>query len=241
MIDRRGLADILRITGSVSAYNVKIMFANRFFYFLLAAFIVFLLTVTISLFDSDASPDEASVYDLLLFAGLLVIFYPTVFGIQNDVDTRMIEILFGIPDYRYKVWLARMILVWLIVFAVLLAFAVLSSLALAPVPVFEMVFQLMFPVFLVGALAFMFSTVVRSGNGTAVVMIVIGTAFWIGSGVIARSKWNIFLNPFDVPDDMTLALWNALITQNRLILATGAVLALLFGLLNLQKRERFIQ
>ncbi len=234
------MKDFLQLAGRVSRYNIKIMFAGRFFYFLLAAFIVFLLTVAISLFDSDANPDASSVYNLLLFAGLLVIFYPTVFGIQNDVDTRMIEILFGIPDYRYKVWLTRMVLVWIIVFLVLIAFAVLASLALAPVPVFTMVFQLMFPVFLIGALAFMFSTIVRSGNGTAVVMIVIGTVFWMASGQLQSSKWNIFLNPFNVPDEITLNLWNAIVTQNRLIISTAAVLAVLFGLLNLQRRERFV-
>lgn len=32
------------------------------------------------------------------------IFYPAIFGMQNDVDNRILEILFGIPDYKCKVW-----------------------------------------------------------------------------------------------------------------------------------------
>ena len=38
---------------------------------------------------------------------MLIMFYPIVYNIQNDKDTRMLEIIFGVPDYRYKVYLLR--------------------------------------------------------------------------------------------------------------------------------------
>jgi len=228
------------VVRKVSAYNLKIIFANKFSYFLLAAFLFFLGVAAIMFFSSDSDPGPGSIYYLLIFPGLLVIFYPTAFGIQNDVDTRMIETLFGIPDYRYKVWLARMALIWVIVFAILVVLSVLSSVILVRVPIIRMVYQLMFPIFFVGSLSFMFSTVVRSGNGTAVIIVVIGMAFWIASEALARSKWNLFLNPFSAPTDVSEAIWAGIVFDNRVMIAVGSALAVLAGLYNLQKREKFI-
>lgn len=222
----------------MSRYNLKIVFANKFVYFLLAAFIFFLGITAIIFFSSDSDPDASSVYNLLLFPGILLVFYPTAFGIQNDVDSRMIEILFGIPDYRYKVWILRMALIWLIVIVFLAVLAILSSVALVPVPIARMIFHLMFPIFFLGCLSFMFSTLIRNGNGTAVVMVVIGMGFWIASGIVSQSRWNLFLNPFG--DHSNQVVWAAIILKNRIYLAVGSILALLYGLMNLQKREKFI-
>ncbi|MBN1820385.1 MAG: hypothetical protein JW833_06700, partial [Prolixibacteraceae bacterium] len=102
-------------------YNLKIIFANRFFWFLLASFGFFLFFSIQFVFEGDTIT-EGTVYGLLLFPGILLIFYPTVFGIQNDDDSRMLEILFGIPNYRYKVWLVRIVMIFILVFVILLVY-----------------------------------------------------------------------------------------------------------------------
>jgi len=232
------LKNSLDLAVRMSRYNLKIVFANKFVYFLLAAFVFFLGITAIIFFSSDSDPDASDVYNLLLFPGILLVFYPTAFGIQNDVDSRMIEILFGIPNYRYKVWLLRLALIWLIVIVFLAVLALLSSAALVPVPIARMIYHLMFPIFFLGCLSFMFSTLIRSGNGTAVVMVAIGMAFWISSGIIAQSRWNLFLNPFG--ESTNQVVWASTILKNRIYLAVGSILALLYGLMNLQKREKFI-
>ena len=104
-------------------YNLIIIFANKFIYFMLAAVGIFLLITIINLFNPDSNPNSALVYYWLLVPGLLLIFYPTVFGIQNDADSRMLEILFGIPNYRYKVWLVRLAVIYIIVYFLLLLLA----------------------------------------------------------------------------------------------------------------------
>jgi len=232
--------NISNIITKIFRYNLKIIFANKFIYFLLAAVGIFLLVTIINLLDSDSNPNEGMVYYLLLVPGILIIFYPTTFGIQNDVDTRMIEILFGIPNYRYKVWLVRIALIYVVVFTILFILSLLSSVALVTVPIFQMVFQLMFPIFFLGCLAFMVSTLIRNGNGTAVVIIIIGMTFWILSEPLATSRWNLFLNPFSVPSDVNEAVWMETSLNNRIYLVIGTIITILFGLLNLQKREKFV-
>ena len=227
------------ITYRLFRYNLKIIFANKFIYFFMAAVIFFLLVTVISLF-SDSDPTAGSVYYLLMFPGILLIFYPTTYGIQNDVDSGMIEIIFGIPNYRYKVWLARMAIIYIIVFLILMLLTLISASALVAIPMVEMVYQLMFPIFFLGSVAFMFSTLIKNGNGTAVAMVVIGLVFWIAGGIFGNGKWNIFLNPFQVPSDINETIWENIVANNRIYLSAGSLLAMLYGLLNLQKREKFI-
>jgi len=235
----RKLRNIIVILVKMIRYNLKIVFANKFLYFLLAAFAFFVLVTVIDLFSGSGQSIE-DVFYLLLFPGILLIFYPTAFGIQNDEDARMLEIIFGIPNYRYKVWLVRLALIYIIVFLLLLALGWLSSFALVRIQIVEMAFQLMFPIFFIGSLSFMFSTLIKNGNGTAVVMVVIGVAFLILADPLEDSAWNIFHNPFDLPRGMNQVIWAEVSMKNRLYLLVGIILANLYGLFNLQAREKFI-
>ena len=230
----------LRLYFKMFQYNLKIIFANKFVFFLLAAVLFYLVITTVNLLDAESTFDEGGVYFLLIFPGLLIIFYPSTFGIQNDVDSRTIEVLFGIPDYRYKIWLVRLIIIFIVVYFFLVFLGILSTLALLPIPVFEFSLQLMVPIFFLGSLGFMLSTVVRNGSGTAAIMVIIGLIFWIFSGIIGENEWNIFLNPYDVPGDLNDIMWQEMLFYNRLYLIIGTVLSILAGLFKLQNREKFI-
>ncbi|HDQ00685.1 MAG TPA: hypothetical protein ENN22_16090 [bacterium] len=236
---RDKIENIFYLILKLVRYNLKIIFANKFVYFLIAAVIFFLLVTILNLASADADPNEGLIYYWLLVPGLLLVFYPTVFGIQNDVDTRMIEILFGIPNYRYKVWLIRMALIYALVAVILIILAAISSLALVPISVMKMVFQLMFPIFFVGCAAFMVSTLIRNGNSTAVVIIVMGIFFWIGTGFLPQ-KFNLFLNPFSMPSDVNEVVWTDMTFNNRIYIFVATIVWLLMGLIMLQKREKFI-
>src|SRR4030042_4892172 len=90
-------------------YNLRIIFANKFIWFL-AGSVAFYLGLSVIYVLSNEISRMHDLYGVFLFSGILLIFYPSVFGIQNDQDARTIEILFGIPNYRYKVWLFMKIL-----------------------------------------------------------------------------------------------------------------------------------
>jgi len=99
----------------------------------------------------------------------------------------------------------------------------------------------MLPVLFMGTMAFMLSTVVRTGNGTAVLMIIFGLFFMIFSdSSLSKSQWNVFLNPFDLPYDVNEASWALITLKNRIILISGSIIFLLVALFNLQKREKFM-
>ena len=133
-----------------------------------------------------------------------------------------------------------MALIYVVVFAILILLSLASSAALVSVPILEMVYQIMFPIFCIGCIAFFFSTLVRNGYGTAVIMIVIGIAFWVSAGILENSAWNIFLNPLAMPEDMNEVIWADIVIKNRIYLAVGTFIFLIWGLLLLQKREKFV-
>ncbi|NLB26246.1 MAG: hypothetical protein GX820_06070 [Bacteroidales bacterium] len=220
-------------------YNMKIIFSGRFIWFLLAAF-AFFLVFAIQMVWNNVIFNESTVYSLLIFPGILLIFYPTVFGIQSDDDSRMLEILFGIPNYRYKVWLVRLLLIYILVFLIIILFAYVASFLLYRVDVLEMAYQLLYPVIFMGSLSFMFSTVIKSGNGTAVIMILIGVALLLVQDSLARTQWNVFLNPFQLPGNFNEIIWQGIVTKNRIFLGVGSIVSILYGLYNLQKREKFV-
>lgn len=221
-------------------YNLKIIFANRFIWFLLAALGFFLFFAIQVVLDRNTMSEQI-VYNLLIFPGILLIFYPSVFGIQNDDDSRMLEILFGIPNYRYKVWLIRLIMIYALVFVIIVLFSGIASLLLYKVDLLEMSYQLMYPIVFLGSMAFMFSTLIKNGNGTAVAMVLIGVALLIlQEDVLEGTQWDPFLNPFDIPNNLNEVIWQGIIQKNRIFMAIGMLVFILYGLFNLQKREKFV-
>ncbi len=230
---------MLVVTTRMIRYNLKIIFANRFIWFLLSAFAFFVFFAIQSVLERNTI-DDGSIYDLLIFPGILLIFYPSAFGIQNDDDSRMLEILFGIPNYRYKVWLVRLIMIYILIFLILLLFAGAASVLLYNINLIEMAYQLMYPIVFLGSMAFMFSTIIKNGNGTAVVMVLIGVALLILADTLSRTQWNVFLNPFDLPNNMNQVIWQGIVFKNRIFLGIGMIVFILYGLYNLQKREKFV-
>jgi hypothetical protein len=233
------LHNISNLIYKMIVYNLRIIFANKFIWFLAGSVLFYLGLTVINAFSNDISRMN-DLYGMFLFSGLLLVFYPSAFGIQNDQDARTIEILFGIPNYRYKVWLVRIVLIFVIAFLIMLVFTFLSSVLVVKFRFVNMTAQVMVPVLFLGIMAFMLSTVVRNGNGTAVLMIIFGLFFMILSDSFRKSQWNVFLNPYDLPNDVNETTWALITLKNRIILITGSIIFLLAALFNLQKREKFM-
>lgn len=239
MFGKLNIINNLFISMKMIRYNLRIIFANKFIWFLLAAF-GFFMFVSFQTVWNGGTLSEGSIYEILIFPGILLIFYPSVFGIQNDDDSRMLEILFGIPNYRYKVWLIRLLMIYILVYLITLLFAGVASVLLYKINIPEMSYQLMYPVIFLGSMSFMFSTIIKNGNGTAVVMVLIGVALLMLSDAVERTQWNVFLNPFEIPRNLNQVIWEGIISKNRVFMGISMLVFVLYGLYNLQKREKFV-
>ncbi len=233
------MKSFLLLLYKLIVYNVKVIFGNKFVYFVAAAFLFFAFVIMLTILD-DPDFDEALIYGFLVFPGLLLIFYPMAYGIQNDDDSKMLETIFGIPNYRYKVWLVRFILTIAIAVVILGVLGTIANLTLYRFNIPPMVGQVLFPITFLSSLAFMLSTLIRNGNGTAIVLVIISFVFFVFSGPLEYSAYNIFLNPFSEPRGMSEFIWLTVIYKNRSYLMILSMLCLLYGMFNLQFREKFV-
>ena len=220
-------------------YNVKVIFANKFVYFVLASFLFFGFIIFITIIE-DPDFNEAVIYGFLVFPGLLLIFYPMAYGIQNDDDSKMLETIFGIPNYRYKVWLVRFVLTLGVAAVILLFLGLIANITLYRFSILPMLGQVLFPITFLSALAFMLSTKIKNGNGTAIVIVIVAFIFFVFADVLEYSPYNVFLNPFSEPRDMSEFIWLTIIFKNRIYLIVASALSLLYGMYNLQFREKFV-
>ena len=225
---------------TTSSFNLKIIFGGRFLWFLLTSFLLFAYFVCSSIWRGEIPTDEM-MYSHLFFPALLLIFYPATFGIQNDADNRILEILFGIPGYMYKVWLSRLLLIYVLVFIMLIVYSIVAYVLVYPISPLGMAYRLMYPVLFMGGLAFYFSTVTRNGNATALIIIILGIAMvFLRDSFFRDTMWDITLNPYRIPENIHPVIWESTVMKNRLFLGIGALVFTLMALLNLQKREKFI-
>lgn len=221
-------------------YNVKVIFGNKFIYFVVAAFLFFAFIILISILEGDDDISEPLIYGFLVFPGLLLIFYPMAYGIQNDDDAKMLETIFGIPNYRYKIWLVRFVITIGVAAVILLILANLANLTLHRFSILPMIGQVLFPITFLSSLAFMLSTLIKNGNGTAIVVVIVSFIFFVFAEPLEYSTYNIFLNPFSEPRGISEFIWQTIIYKNRMYLIILSVLSLLYGMFNLQFREKFV-
>jgi len=236
---KRSLFQTVSTVLTLIRYNLKIMFVHRFLYFLLAAVGFFVVVVAINrAAGKELTP--AAMYNLLLLPAILLVFYPAVFGIQSDADAQMLEVIFGIPDYRYRIWLFRLALSYAVTEAVVVCLCFACAAFVPNFPVLSMALNLFFAILFWGGAAFLCSTLMRNAYGAAVVLVMAGFLFWTMSGSFPLSQWNVFLNPFSMVSGVAEATWHATVRTNRFLLFAAGVLSVLWGLRYLMQREKFL-
>jgi len=231
---------LLRSIFPFIRYNAGHIFAGKFIYFLLLAVLVFIISVMIHAYNIEVPPAQKDIYLFLLTPGMLLIFYPSAYAVQADADARMLETLFGIPDYRYKIWLVRHVVQQMIVMALLFLLALFCRYALVEFSVWQMVFHLFFPLFFLSSLGFSLATLTRSGTASAVVLVVLTLFFLLLAEPLKDSAWNLFHNPFIRAEALVLLSRGETSFYSRIYLLVGSVATTLLALLRLQQREKFV-
>jgi len=235
------IKDTIKAFTKLCGYNMRIIFAGKFIWFLLLGLVLFFFLM----YQAASQSTELShglVYSQLVIPGILLVFYPACFGIQNDADNRILELLFGIPNYVYKVWLFRLIMIYVEVYLILVFYAFLARILLYPVAPFLMAAQLMVPVMLFGNMAFLYSTLIRNGNAAAVLSVLsVILVLILSSTPIAQNKaWDMTINPYEEPENINAAIWSVIMLKNRIIMIGAGVIFLMSGLLGLQNRGKFL-
>lgn len=225
---------------TTASFNLKLIFGGRFLWFLFTSSALFVYFMWSSVWHGEL-PNDEMIFSHLFFPSLLLVFYPAAFSIQNDADARILEILFGIPGYMYKVWLSRLLLTYAVIFGVLVMYGLVAYVLVYPVSPLGLASSLMLPVLFVGSLSFFLSTLTRSGNATAILVILLCIVFlFLRESFFRGTLWDVSLNPYSLPSDVHPVIWQSTVLHQRLFLVISSLALTMLSLRNLQKREKFI-
>ncbi|MDR2130852.1 MAG: hypothetical protein LBP56_06785 [Odoribacteraceae bacterium] len=227
------------VLAKLVQYNIKIIFGNKFLYFILAALGFFVVFVIFNLLRDDEIT-QATAYSILAFPCVLLVFYPMCFGLQNDQDAKIVEILFGIPNYSYKVWLFRLLIAYIICFLITYPLALLTWAVVVEVPPARLTFHCLALALFLGTLSFMFSTYIKNGAGTAVVIIIVSIILFMFQSSVSGTRWDFFVNPFNIPLNSNQQVFYETLFNNRLLMGIASIVFILVGLNNTRNREKFI-
>ena len=235
------VSQTIKSFGKLCMYNMRIIFAGKFIWFLLVGLVLFFFLM-FSAASRGTTLSHGMVYGQLIIPGILLVFYPSCFGIQNDADHRILELLFGVPNYMYKVWLFRLFMIYVEVYLILVVYAFLARILLYPVAPFLMAAQLMIPVMLFGNLAFLYSTLIRNGNAAAVLSVLtVILALILGNTPLVENKvWDVTINPYEETENINAAIWSVILLKNRIMMVVAGIIFLMSGLLGLQNRGKFL-
>lgn len=224
----------------LAKYNFKILFGGKYFLFMVLSFVYFCYLLFHAAYSGTALDEEVVAANMIM-PSLLLVFYSATYGIQKDEETKILEIFFCIPNYMYKVWLLRLLFIFTACYVNVVIFSYMAHLLLCPVEVFAMANNTIFVVVLFGSLAFWLSTVIKSGNGVAVVLLVLwGLLIYVGKQFYVNTIWDISLNPYSEPSNIHSEIWQTTITNRKMLLAAVSCVLILMSLGNLRRREQLL-
>ena len=95
------IKQLIPLLPKVVKYNLKIIFAGKFIWFLLAAFVFFAYFMFQSAWNR-AEINEGLIYDLLMFPCVLLVFYPAVFGTSVPPMQRSRKPIWSLESHLYS-------------------------------------------------------------------------------------------------------------------------------------------
>ena len=220
--------------------NLFIIFNNKLVYFILISLGVYLLSLGGYVF-SDTPIYKQDIHDMLVLSGILFAFFPATYSIQQEQDNRSLELILTLPNSRFSVWLFRFVLLLSITFLFLYFLALPWGYFIDDYHSLWIAIHSLMPVLFLASIAFLLSVVIRNGNGAATVVIIVGLVMWILSGILPYHVSNIFLSPYDIPENIPWELWKSMLLKNRLLILSLSLFFCATSLLLLQKREKFLK
>jgi hypothetical protein len=225
--------------------QTQVIFSQRVVWFLGAMLLYIGIVYTVNYtIESDDRMGLHEIYIMVMTMPLLVLaLYLNMQVVITEKEQRTLEVMFTTAGSRYKVWLLRLgtlnVLLWLM--SVGMSAVVFFTFADFSIP--GMACSVYATVFLVGNLTLFFAVRLRSGLGAGMVTALVLILHLFSTGIFEYedTRYVLFFNPYDIPNQMDPRTWDLWTWQNRIgVLIVGAVL-LFFALRGLERRDRLLR
>ncbi len=172
--------------------------------------------------------------------GTVLGIYLTMDLVAGERDRNTLEVLFSTSSSHYKIWVVRMLSIYVVLAVSLMAMSALSYFFFAEFLFVEGALNAFLPAFLVANLTFFFSVSFRSGNAAGMLSLGFLIFILLTSESLGNTPYFLFLNPFDPPIGVDDALWGDRVLVNRLCVAALGCVLLFLALRRMEGRERLL-
>lgn len=225
--------------------QTQLIFSQRAVWFLsvILLYLGILYAVNYYVTVSDRLAPE-SIYLLVMTVPLVVLtLYLNMQVVITEKEQRTLEVMFTTAGSRYKVWLLRLgtlnVLLWL----VSVGMSLLVFFTFADFSILGMACSVYATAFLVGNLTLCFAVRLRSGLGAGMVTALVLLLHTLSADIFRynRTRYFLFFNPYDLPNQIDPRTWNIWMWQNRIGVMIIGLLLLFLAIRGLEHRDRLLR
>jgi len=233
--------DIWGSSVQVVALSLRIVFHRKLMFGVLGVagyYAILYAIMTFSPSDGFSVEEALNILVQIPLAALSVYLSMDLVASERDRDT--LETLFSTASPHYAIWMVRLTSLHGILLVAAMAMSTLSYFLFAEFPFVLGGLNAAVPAYLIANMTFYFAVSVRSSNAAGMLSLGGLLLALMFSANLTGTIYDPFLNPFNIPADIDLTLWEDRILINRsLVLGLGGLL-LFLALRRMEHRERLL-
>ena len=233
------------IVWTVIRLQSQVIFSHKFVWFIMAilSYIGLIYAINYQQPVYDRMEPEDVYIGVITMPLLILAVYLNMQAIVTEKEQRTLEVMFTTAGSRYKVWLLRLGTLNALLCILTFFLSILVFYTFMDYSILGMTWNTFVTLFFVGNLTLYFAVRMRSGLGAGMVTGLVLFLHLISAGIFdyAETRYFIFFNPYDIPDQMDPRLWDIWVIQNRLGVFGLGLVMIFFALRGMENRDRLLR
>jgi hypothetical protein len=200
------------IVWTVIRLQSQVIFSHKFVWFIMAilSYIGLIYAINYQQPVYDRMEPEDVYIGVITMPLLILAVYLNMQAIVTEKEQRTLEVMFTTAGSRYKVWLLRLGTLNALLCILTFFLSILVFYTFMDYSILGMTWNTFVTLFFVGNLTLYFAVRMRSGLGAGMVTGLVLFLHLISAGIFdyAETRYFIFFNPYDIPDQMDPRLWD---------------------------------
>jgi ABC-type transport system involved in multi-copper enzyme maturation permease subunit len=183
---------------------------------------------------------EQALHVLVEAPGTVLAIYLTMDLVASERDKDTLEILFSTAASHHTTWGIRMVAVLGVLTVSIISMSLISYYIFAEFPYGWGGLNALAPSLFIACLTFLFSTLCRSGNASAMLSLGVLLVILVTAETLKETPYFLFLNPLSPPSNIDEDLWFEQALYNRVTIIISGALFIFFALRRMGTREKIL-
>ena len=233
--------DMVRSSWALFRRSFRIVMRRKLWFMAGGVLAYYAILYAFAVYEPDSGFSvDAALFVLVELPGTILGIYLTMDLVARERDRNTLETLYSTASSHYHVWTVRLIAIYLVLAATLLAMSTIAYFFFAEFPFVWGGINAFIPAFLVANVTFFFSVFARSANAAGMLGLGFLILVLMFYEPLEQTAYFLFLKPFEVPFGANDALWAEKTLINRLAVFGGGLLLLYLALRRMERREKLL-